>query len=359
MYDCHNISGEALARKGCNASCKKDAVFFFHEFIVFDGGRKTIHNTLRGCDLHPSNDLFSARAGVTQYRQQQKFSKGQDKLKPFEIWSERQNSTEKLKITFKQILYTHTEIVKAVGDCHMILDTFSFDDDAIMRYVLAMQLITEASLTLFDLRDPTLFGVEDDELGKVGRLLNKACQMRQKQRVKEPRFVTCDANLYDAAITSSRLELDRSPTGRVPQCANLVFNGLDIDPTRVNLKISNVPICILASLSRQLSSKTKVIDYFYSPTSALTNQQDLVISKRADLSAVNHIICSLPKKDILGLKRAGDWAQVEHCRQRRQVFVTRDRLAALYAYHRGVRFLFYRNIQQSFGIKHVFMLHTP
>ena len=40
------------------------------------------------------------------------------------------------------------------------------------------------------------------------------------------------------------------------------------------------------------------------------------------------------------LKRAGDWGQVEHCAKYDKVFVTSDKLAALYAYYRDVRFIY-------------------
>lgn len=45
---------------------------------------------------------------------------------------------------------------------------------------------------------------------------------------------------------------------------------------------------------------------------------------------------------LLAMKRAGDWGQVESCIRGNRVFFTRDRLAALYAYYRGVRFVFVR-----------------
>jgi hypothetical protein len=42
------------------------------------------------------------------------------------------------------------------------------------------------------------------------------------------------------------------------------------------------------------------------------------------------------------IKRGGDWGQVEHCLKYNKIFVTADKFAALYAYYRGVRFIFMR-----------------
>lgn len=41
----------------------------------------------------------------------------------------------------------------------------------------------------------------------------------------------------------------------------------------------------------------------------------------------------------LALKRAGDWGQVEHCVRHGKVFVTADKMAALYAYYRRAKFV--------------------
>ena len=50
---------------------------------------------------------------------------------------------------------------------------------------------------------------------------------------------------------------------------------------------------------------------------------------------------------LVALKRAGDWGQVEHCRRYNKVFVTGDRLAAMYAWYRGIRFV-YMQYQEHF-----------
>ena len=43
---------------------------------------------------------------------------------------------------------------------------------------------------------------------------------------------------------------------------------------------------------------------------------------------------------LYSVKRAGDWAQVRHCKRYCKIFVTRDKLAAMYASLVGVRFVF-------------------
>lgn len=59
------------------------------------------------------------------------------------------------------------------------------------------------------------------------------------------------------------------------------------------------------------------------------------------------VSCAAP----LALKRAGDWGQVEHCKRHNIVFVTADKLAALYAAYRDVpcMYLKYRGVQSYNG----------
>jgi hypothetical protein len=43
------------------------------------------------------------------------------------------------------------------------------------------------------------------------------------------------------------------------------------------------------------------------------------------------------------LKRAGDWGQIEHCKKYNKIFVTKDKMAALYAGYRKVPFIYMKN----------------
>ena len=45
---------------------------------------------------------------------------------------------------------------------------------------------------------------------------------------------------------------------------------------------------------------------------------------------------------LTNMKRAGDWAQVEACKRKGLIFLTEDRLAALYAFYRKVPFVLIR-----------------
>jgi hypothetical protein len=48
---------------------------------------------------------------------------------------------------------------------------------------------------------------------------------------------------------------------------------------------------------------------------------------------------------LFALKRSGDWGQVQYCARHRAVFWTADKMAALYAWVRGVRFIWAHSIE--------------
>ena len=57
---------------------------------------------------------------------------------------------------------------------------------------------------------------------------------------------------------------------------------------------------------------------------------------------LSNFMMSISKELLYALKRAGDWGQVENCKSYKKIFVTSDKLAALYAFHRGIRFIYLR-----------------
>jgi hypothetical protein len=51
------------------------------------------------------------------------------------------------------------------------------------------------------------------------------------------------------------------------------------------------------------------------------------------------MLLELSPDTMLAIKRGGDWGQVEHCAKYNKLFVTSDKMAALYAFYRNVKFM--------------------
>lgn len=326
-------------------------------------GNKLILNTLRRCDLLKTYQAFDNRTGQAQYKQQQKFNKVDENLKFYEIWSFRQQASLRNIIEFKQLLELHQRLTALCDARSMVLDTFTDTDDEIMRYATAADMIHQVTTERFELRGQELHNafpnVQLDERGKLHRLVTKAAVVRQNMRVATNRFITCDANVYDSATTAAALPVDERSTGNVPQCQNFSLAGVTDDLQHLRLKVCEVDVDIKPSLINRVSSKQSVFDLLDEDQSAAPSVKSVTVTRPAELRQLGPVLTALSKKDRLGLKRAGDWSQVEYCKLRNQVFVTRDRLAALYAYHRRIKFIFYRNLQEAAGFRHVFVCYKP
>lgn len=350
-------------RTGVSDKFERELLRFLttEDFLVLGG--KLILNTLRRCNLLKVNQTLDNRTGQAQYRQQQKFNKTDENFKIYEIWSFKQQSSIRNIIEFKQLLELHQKLTALCGSRSMVLDTFTDTDDEIMRYATAADMIHQVTMERFELKGQELAiclpNVQLDEMGKLQRLLDKAAQLRQRVRVASNRFITCDANLYDSARTAASVFVDTRATGSIPQCESFSLQGVVGSPQQLCLKILNVDVTIDPSLVNRVSSKQSVFDLLDEDLTSETGVSSVTVGRPAALKRLHPVLTALSKRDRLGLKRAGDWGQVEYCKRRDHVFVTRDRLAALYAYHRKTRFIFYRNLQEMAGFRHVFVCYQP
>lgn len=164
-----------------------------------------------------------------------------------------------------------------------------------------------------------------------------------------------DANIFDSATVANLFEVDERPTGRIfrPETGYQVeLHG--IVTNRVQATITDrcaLPMTLSLSniQSTKLFSKSAV--------------QALLGISSTSTTTVKQQIANMSDTMKMALKRAGDWGQVEHCAQYGKTFITADRLAALYAYYRRVKFVLIRK-QTSDGrialaTRFIFLLCRP
>jgi hypothetical protein len=156
-----------------------------------------------------------------------------------------------------------------------------------------------------------------------------------------------DANIFDPAEPSCcELEIDERPTGNI-YAPHLDFqislHGAKKEAPfkkaqpgqwtpHVNISIEeNNP-------ENQINLHIEEEDcrYYFCPKAINTFISVGNISQRPRSKKVANQLAQLRPETLYGLKRAGDWGQVEHARRYGKIFITSDRLAALYAYFRDV-----------------------
>ena len=180
-------------------------------------------------------------------------------------------------------------------------------------------------------------------------------------------LVYCDASMHDGARPFHKATSSPVATGDVyHRDAKIQVNldGLHGDGYKINIRRTDrsCPINIddlkddngelqyvvrhknRLRLARDLSNKDIIFD---SDKKSMINLQGRLILKGLNCSVA------------LALKNAGDWGQIEHCKAIGAVFVTCDKLAALYAAYRNVPLLYLNHHDRlQFGPKGGFIHYS-
>jgi hypothetical protein len=206
------------------------------------------------------------------------------------------------KVSAKQIL----ELLRYIKIWFGNVCTFSLDiDHKVDKVFNSLKLINEAWYNVF-----TDKSIDFPDF----KLFMKKVIVSENQWQS---YIT-DAKMFDGMPHQTGLNYDSRPTGWVyrqdASILNICLKGID----------SNYRVCF---------SNTDGID-------ECMNRNDAEIQHTTNM--LFYKTTNIPK--AMSYKRAGDWGQVEHCKRYDKIFVTFDRLAALYAYYRKVKFIFIRCI---------------
>jgi hypothetical protein len=217
------------------------------------------------------------------------------------------HNTETRIVQFRQILLlAHQMSVWFGRDATFLPDSFH----PLTKFVVATSLVSKEFFKRFSIdRQYACAHQYADEIASIVARAGDGGAMRWDVTV-------CDANVFDAQSVSANVALDSRPTGPVYRA--------DFGP-QVEL--------------RGLDARGRaeyVIDG--RPPKTTTSASSVAVSS---IGAIAALVDKTPEDAniLFATKRAGDWAQVEHCVRYNQVFVTSDVLAATYAYYRGADFM--------------------
>jgi len=134
-----------------------------------------------------------------------------------------------------------------------------------------------------------------------------------------------DANVFDSSQPLKNAEIDSRSTGPIPG-SDIVLNGLS-HSQECEFTIGGKPF----SMTSQ-----KCAEYF--STRHLIAIMTREVERKKD--RINSFLLKMDRAELFAIKRSGDWGQVQHAKKYDKVFVTRDRLAALYAHFQGVKYMY-------------------
>lgn len=152
----------------------------------------------------------------------------------------------------------------------------------------------------------------------------------------------CDAGVYDGARFVQK-DVRPEVTGSVfhrDSPVQFVFDSVTADGTYgYTIESKTVPV----DVGNPRSGRTQVAkDVSKGVYTDRTSQRKA--KERHDKASLDTVLDTWDDDinciALLALKRAGDWGQIEHCKRYKLIFVTSDRLAALYATYRDVPMLY-------------------
>ena len=202
-----------------------------------------------------------------------------------------------------------------------------FQPDAyhpLLRFVAATKFIDQAFFDKFVID-------KDYHVLKYEHEIRQAIAIHHDSIKTDWQIVLCDANYFDGASIQDPVKVETGATGWVFRHGidgishhNIRLEGISPDD---KLKYSEYWNNKFAAklISRDMADAT-------SSTAAVFSQ---LPGANVSLGVKSNAECSR----LLNRKRAGDWGQVESCKRSRRILLTSDRLAALYAYYRGVPFM--------------------
>jgi hypothetical protein len=262
----------------------------------------------------------------------------------------------KLRRDMEQFFTTKTsfDILKNM-ELHFMVDqcmTPRYPED---RSCMLFSWITGFSVMIEALNE--YFEIPGDPDGIAGDEITKNGGSTLKQHY-------CDASMYDGGVFTGDSHVDER-TGRVVGNVAADAEFSDTETGRVFRKDGAVQIEFCKPLSVDgYTYKVTTTDPAKNPipwTSGLAGREDTVVVRDGFImdrvAPANHstkvsegFIVYLQNKGAeygwavpAALKRAGDWGQIEHCKRKKLIFVTADRLTALYAAYRDVLLLFVKH----------------
>jgi len=297
---------------------------------------------------------------------------------PLDIWCHISSVTVNNKRKEKE----YYELRQLVYICKYIKEWFSNDQTLLFNvdnYNIALELILTAKYL-----DEAMYNIYSSDKD----LKNELLMIINENKTKPIEWIisTSDANIYDNSLHwLNDIDFDNK-TGvlfgkdtnniEIGPVDNIPKNKL-IDETKINYiqkeqfkTLLKIPVVIIENSLEKYngiinSNQSKYLfslDYIklflkikgIKTKTVEDNLIDRIDDKIKDYTEKQYFynsvmpiavqfITRFSEKTFYMLKRAGDWGQIEHCKRYNKIFVTKDKMAALYASYRQVPYIYIKN----------------
>lgn len=238
---------------------------------------------------------------------------------PVDVWSVPNTYTSDIKVS--QIAHLCQCIRHVFGSSGRLEFQLDGARDQLVRLVFAIQLIDKGFHRLFT--------VEPDYATRIQRTMANGAGQEGSWSSR-----VSDAHLFDAETMPVGIPVDPRPTG--PVLSFLELGGIT-DTGEVRITIDGKSAVVHPDDTTAQLSVAGISGFIRGRGTTSKNRK-----KKSAVGAMTllDLYKDLSDASLYALKRAGDWGQVEHCVRYGKIFVTRDKLAALYAMYRSVPFIY-------------------
>lgn len=216
---------------------------------------------------------------------------------------------------------------------------------ALMRVIVNIGEVNTYLMKVFSYSDYKEVGTSTDALHSALRHL---AETKRTDVNAGPiwKISVCDANIFDAggvpvSTQATIKDIDPRPTGPLywQECCPYQVELLGIHRAPTGPQIDHVKMRLTDNVNLRGATVYENIHTAAETKNAFSINRIFRKKHDGDHALIRARIESSDAMKY-ALKRAGDWGQVEHCKRYGKLFMTCDRLAALYAVYRDVPVIF-------------------
>ena len=197
----------------------------------------------------------------------------------------------------------------------------------ILKFLMSIRFIDKAFYDKFVID-------RDFHVLKYEHEIRQAISRSGESAKTEWKMALSDANYFDGTSIPDSLDVDPTPTG-------FVFRHGIAGISPYNIRLEGITTQDKVRFSEFVNDKSTEFELTRAEAQT-TYATSSLFSRLPGIPRNKETLTNAKCCELLNLKRACDWGQVEACKRRGWVFLTADRLAALYAYYRVVRFVLVR-----------------
>lgn len=178
----------------------------------------------------------------------------------------------------------------------------------------------------------------------TAELINQMALIYEQNGIRQWDVTTSDANIFDPADNNINIKIDRRPTGDIYKYSEKLGYQITLDGINDNKTVNIVLQPTLGNfIVKEYDKKMSSVINRIGNINNILNTTEVPRKQTSDkYQAEIRTYIPYTREFKMALKRAGDWSQVMHAKKYNKIFITSDRLAALFAAYNSIPYILFR-----------------